>query len=96
MIPGEIWELEDGSRRVILSTSTYNVSALNRVVTAVVAGPVAGFEPLAVPLDEERTQFVYADRLAMHPRHWLRIPIGPVPAKVLAEVRAHLEYLLCR
>lgn len=96
MTPGDIWELDDDTRRVVLSNPVYNTSGLNRVITAVVAGPPVGSDPFAVAIDADGTQFVYADRLAMHPRTWLRTHVGAIPHAALAEAREHLRFLLCQ
>jgi mRNA-degrading endonuclease toxin of MazEF toxin-antitoxin module len=89
--PGEVWRLEDGSSRLVLSPATYNASALNRVITAVVGDPPVGFDPFAVSTG---LGTVYADRIAMHPRHWLVRSAGTVAADDMAEVRTHLRFLL--
>mgnify|MGYP001172531573 CR=1 FL=1 len=97
MNPGEVWRFEDGTYRVVLSNSTYNTSALNRVITAVVADPQQGFDPFAVTIDPPLGPDLqaYADRLAMHPRHWLVERVGHVGAGPLAEIRRHVSFLLC-
>jgi len=89
--PGEVWRLEDGSLRLVLSPATYNASALNRVITAVVGGSPVGFDPFAVTTT---IGTIYADRLAMHPRHWLVEVVGVIGDEPLAAVRAHLRFLL--
>lgn len=91
MNPGEVWRLEDGSRRLVLSQGTYNASALGRVVTAVVAGPPSGFDPFAVDTEHGT---VYADRVAMHPRHWLIEPVARLDPAAYRGVRVHLMFLL--
>ena len=48
MNPGEIWHLDDGTLRLVLSNATYNTSRLNRVITAVVGAAPAEFDPFAV------------------------------------------------
>jgi len=89
--PGEIWRMADGTHRVVLSPATYNASALGRVITAVVGEPPSGFDPFAV---STAAGTVYADRLAMHPRHWLVERVDAFGAPVMDEVRAHLRFLL--
>ncbi len=89
--PGEVWRLENVALRVVLSNATYNSSALNRVITAVVGDPPAGFDPFAVVTD---VGTVYADRIAMHPRHWLKEPVAHLSDQAHAEVREHLAFLL--
>ena len=92
MNPGSVWALEDGTRRMVLSNATYNESGLNRVITAVVnARETTGFDPFAVNTEAGT---VHADRIAMHPRHWLTKELGQVDDKTLAVVRAHLDFLL--
>lgn len=93
MRSGEIWELEDGSRRLVLSPVVYNASALGRVITAVLlTTPQPGFDPFAVPV--AGFGVVCADRIAMHPRHWLVTLVGRVEAVTLATVRDHLKFLV--
>jgi mRNA-degrading endonuclease toxin of MazEF toxin-antitoxin module len=91
--PGEIWHLDDGSLRLVLSNATYNSSRLNRVITAVVGTPPTEFDPFAVatPLGT-----VYADRIATHPRHWLTDLVGTVTDDALQTVRQHVSFLLCQ
>lgn len=91
MNPGEVWQLDDGSHRIVLSHSTYNSSALGRVITAVVGEPPGGFDPFAVD-----TPFgtVFADRVAMHPRDWLKEPVGRVSDDVYRMIQTHLQFLL--
>ncbi len=91
MNPGEVWRLEGGALRLVLSNATYNASALARVVTAVVAGPPTGFDPFAVQTDAGT---VYADRLAMHPRHWLTERVARIDEQAQAEVDNHLRFVL--
>ncbi|MGH3738081.1 MAG: hypothetical protein ACRDT6_21090 [Micromonosporaceae bacterium] len=69
MNPGEVWRFEDGTYRVVLSHPTYNTSALDRVISAVVAAPQDGFDPFAVTIAAPLGPGLraYADRLAMHP-----------------------------
>lgn len=97
MNPGEVWRFEDGTYRVVLSHPTYNTSALNRVISAVVAEPQDGFDPFAVevapPLGPRLR--AYADRIAMHPRHWLTEHVGHIGDDPLTEVRQHVSFLLC-
>jgi mRNA-degrading endonuclease toxin of MazEF toxin-antitoxin module len=90
--PGEIWQLDNSrNRRLVLSADAYNSSNLGRVITVVVGGPPAGFDPFAVDTEYGT---VYADRIAMHPRGWLTRRVGLIEPKVLAEVRRHLTFLL--
>ncbi len=92
MNPGEIWQLEDGTRRLVLSHATYNASALGRVITAaVVAGPPAALDPFGVDAEHGA---VYADRLMMHPRNWLTKPVARIADPAYAQVRRHLGFLL--
>ncbi len=96
MNPGEVWRLQDGSLRLVVSHPTYNASQLNRVITAVVDAPKEGFDPFAVSLESPEGQLhVYADRIAMHPRHWLVEQAAAADAQALGEVRRHLRFLLC-
>jgi hypothetical protein len=90
--PGEVWQLTDGSRRVVLSNATYNASRLNRVITAVVGSAPGAFDPFAVgtPLGT-----VYVDRIAMHPRHWLVELVAEIPDDAIALITRHLDFLLC-
>jgi hypothetical protein len=90
--PGEIWLLNDGTRRVVLSNATYNASRLNRVITAVVGPAPAGFDPFAVTTPSGT---VYVDRIAMHPRHWLTELVVDLPDDAAATIRRHLAFLLC-
>jgi hypothetical protein len=89
--PGEVWALQDGSRRLVLSHSTYNSSALGRVITAVVSDPPATFDPFAV---DTPAGTVFADRLAMHPRDWLVSPVGRVDHAAYRAIGQHLRFLL--
>jgi hypothetical protein len=89
--PGEIWRFEDSTQRLVLSNATYNSSSLGRVITAVVGDPPTGFDPFAVTTPAGT---VYADRLAMHPRHWLREPVARISDDAYATVRQHLAFLL--
>ena len=89
--PSEVWQFADGSRRLVLSPGTYNASALNRVITAVVGEPPEGFDPFAVSTG---LGTVYADRIAMHPRHWLVRSAGTVATDAMTEVRTHLRFLV--
>jgi mRNA-degrading endonuclease toxin of MazEF toxin-antitoxin module len=90
--PGSVWALDDGSRRMVLSNATYNESGLNRVITAVVnARQTTGFDPFAVNTEMGT---IHADRIAMHPRHWLTKELGQVEDQALATVRTHLVFLL--
>ena len=91
MNPGEIWRLEDGSLRIVLSNAIYNTSQLNQVITAVVGPPPEQFEPFAVATDAGT---VFADRLAMHPRHWLTQHVATISVRQLADTRRHLTFLL--
>lgn len=91
MNPGEVWELEDGSHRLVLSHPTYNVSGLGRVITVVVGHEPEHFDPFAVHTE---LGTVYADRIAMHPRHWLRYQSGRIEPDDLARVLQLLDYLL--
>lgn len=92
MNPGEIWLLDDDrNRRLVLSADAYNASDLGRVITAVVAGPPRGFDPFAV---NAAGGTVYADRIAMHPRAWLKTRLGRIDDTAHAEVRRHLAFLL--
>jgi hypothetical protein len=90
--PGEIWLLTDGTRRLVVSNATYNASALNRVITAVVGQAPASFDPFAV---DTPSGTVYVDRIAMHPRHWLTELVADIPADAIATVRRHLSFLQC-
>jgi hypothetical protein len=73
--PGEVWQLDDGPRRLVLTPGTYNVSALNRVIPAVVVDLPAGIDAFAV---STRLGTVYADAMAeiTHP-----------PARIAGPVR---------
>lgn len=77
--------------RLVLSNAVYNSSELGRVVSAVVGDPPAGFDPFAV---ESAAGTVYADRLAMHPRHWLKEPVARISGAAAARVGEHLAFLL--
>jgi len=89
--PGEVWRLDDGSRRLVLSHAGYNASALGRVISAVVGGPPADFDPFAVDTEHGT---VYADRIAMHPRPWLVQPVARLSDTAYRQVRGHLGFLL--
>lgn len=92
MNPGEIWLLDDDRNlRLVLSADAYNSSDLGRVITVVVGGPPTGFDPFAVDTEHGT---VYADRIAMHPRGWLKTRLGRIDARAYAEVRRHLKFLL--
>jgi len=41
-----------------------------------------------------RDAYVYADRIAMHARHWLVRSAGTVATDAMAEVRTHLRFLV--
>jgi hypothetical protein len=90
--PGEVWRREDGSRRLVLSNSTYNAAGLNRVITvAVESAPPKTFEPLTVASPHGS---IFPDRIAMHPRHWLVAPVARIGEHELATVHRHLRFLL--
>lgn len=92
MNPGEVWQLQDRSQRVVLSNATYNESRLNQVVTAVIGSESETFQPLAVTT---AAGVIYADRLAMHPRNWLLEHVATISDEELSAVRRHLSFLLC-
>jgi len=58
--------------------------------TAVVGESPTGFDPFAVATERGT---VHADRVAMHPGHWLVRPAGAVAADAMADVRTHLRFL---
>lgn len=91
MNPGEVWRLADGSRRLVLSNATYNSSALGRAITVVVGEPSSGFDPFAV---DTSAGTAFADRIAMHPSHWLVEHVETLSPAAMSEVRAHLSFLL--
>lgn len=92
MNPGELWRLEDGTIRLVLSNATYNSSGLGRVITATVGGPPDGFDPFAVTTESGT---VYADRIAMHPRHWLKELADSIGDEDLVTIQSHLSFLIC-
>jgi mRNA-degrading endonuclease toxin of MazEF toxin-antitoxin module len=91
--PGEVWRWPDDTRRLVLSNATYNASGRNQVITAAVeTKPPAGFDPLMV---ESPHGYVFPDRFAMHPRHWLVEPVARLDEEAYRQVREHLSFLLC-
>ncbi|RIQ10838.1 type II toxin-antitoxin system PemK/MazF family toxin [Jiangella rhizosphaerae] len=91
MNPGELWSLEDGNTRLVLSHPTYNASKANLVVTCPVVREPRSFQPFAVPISNGH---VLADRLMTHPRHWLIEQRGELTDAELAAVHEHLSFLL--
>ncbi|TDD64547.1 hypothetical protein E1262_27850 [Jiangella aurantiaca] len=91
MNPGELWSLEDGTVRLVLSHPTYNASKANLVVTCQVVPEPKSFQPFAVRVDGG---YVLADRLMTHPRHWLTDQRGTLTGSELAAVHEHLSFLL--
>lgn len=91
MNPGELWSLDDGTVRLVLSHPTYNASKANMVVTCSVVPKPKSFQPFAVLTDGG---YVLADRLMTHPRHWLTDQRGTLTDSELAAVHEHLSFLL--
>lgn len=91
MNPGELWRLEDGNIRLVLSHPTYNASRADLVVTCQVVPEPMSFQPFAVRIS---SGYVLADRLMTHPRHWLTDQLGELTESELAAVHEHLSFLL--
>ncbi|WP_026876768.1 hypothetical protein [Jiangella gansuensis] len=91
MNPGDLWRLEDGTTRLVLSHATYNASRANTVVTCAVVPESNSFQPFAVMTDGG---IVLPDRLLAHPRNWLTDKRGELTDYELATVREHLSFLL--
>jgi hypothetical protein len=91
MSPGDVWVMQDGSRRLVLSCLTYNASALGRVITAVIGPAGPGFDPFRV---DTAHGVVAADRIAMHPQKWLLSRVGAIEPRELAVIRQHLQFVL--
>ncbi|TDE10691.1 hypothetical protein [Jiangella asiatica] len=91
MNPGELWNLDDGTIRLVLSHPTYNASKVNLVVTCSVVPETKSFQPFAVRVDGG---YALADRLMTHPRHWLTERHGELADAQLAAVHEHLSFLL--
>jgi hypothetical protein len=91
--PGEIWQAQNGARRIVLSPATYNAGPFHRVITALVTVPTpeGEFDPFAVDTDHGT---VRTDLLAMHPRDWLTAPVARIDDASYATVRRHLSFLL--
>lgn len=76
---------------MVLSHSTYNSSALGRVITIVVGAQPRTFDPFAV---DTPYGTAFADRIAMHPRDWLIEPVGQVADEAYRTIQAHTRFLV--
>lgn len=93
MNPGEVWELPDGGRLVVVSLGAYNAreTGIGRVISVPLTEKEEDFTPFAV---ETPLGVVRPDRIMNHPRGWLTAPVARLSDEAYAQVRAHLAFLL--
>jgi hypothetical protein len=85
---GAVWQLADGSRRLVLSPGTLQsqrAESCDHGCSRCAAGPFAVSTGLGT---------VYADRIAMRRRHLLVRSAGAGGTVARAEVRTHLRFLV--
>lgn len=81
--------------RLVVSNDIYNATSVPIVVVAEIVTEQLRDSPVAVPIDEPTTGWVYPDRLTWILKDWLEEPLGlvrdPTMAKVDQAMRAVLR-----